>query len=196
MTGTRNSSINGAKPALNLAGARRPKVATQPDALALADSILRRIDREIRVAQLVAARHQVTGCPTPGACPPCATEERRQWTERDAEQRQAAIAQHAISAARLRQRPVPASVLRQRRFSRDAALIERTHAIAGAGAQCQVCRTTDAGRTCRACGSVHASQAEVDDVNRPAMSLTYSSTTPASDIRAAKGMLARMERES
>jgi hypothetical protein len=123
-----------------------------------AGDVIAQLGQAIRRAQMVAAVHEVDGCPTPGACPPCQAERRRwhaveieEYRARDASARREAVAQHAVSAARVRRHTSPAAMrAEQQRRARDAQLISRTQQIA-AGARCRVCAATADGQVCRSC---------------------------------------------
>jgi hypothetical protein len=195
-----------------VADARRRPIPAPVDAATLTGQVLDRIGMEIRLAQLVAAKHAVSGCPSPASCPPCeggrrrlAAEDLRQYHERDALGRVEAIRQHHESASRLAARtPSP----RARRLARDAALLSATAAIKP-GAKCAVCATTPGGRRCRSCAAESATPGEIHAViesargagrqppqrRRPTMRMTYRSDTSPADIRAVQGMLGRLTAE-
>jgi hypothetical protein len=131
-------------------------------------AVLGSIATAVRRGRLVGLAHEVTGCPVGGAgagCAPCAAlaelrraEDIADFRAKDERARAEAATQHRISAARLAERAA-----RRRPPTRDAVLLERTAAIAP-GARCVVCRTTDAGKACRSCGTTTSTLAVVDDV--------------------------------
>lgn len=109
-----------------------------PSLPAVTAAVLGSIGTAVRRAALVAAAHEVDGCPEPGRCRPCAAEGRR----RDEADRQAAIAQHAISAERI-----------ARRRAADVRRVTATAAVSPS-ARCRVCKTAaDGSKSCRRCGT-------------------------------------------
>jgi hypothetical protein len=146
-----------------MAGVRRETVTSVTDlpvdAAALAGHVLDRITVEIRAAQMVAAKHQATGCPSPGDCKPCAAEarrlrdeERREYEARQPAARREAAKQHAVSAARL-------AAIPSRRRPRLAGLAE-------AAPSCAACQDHEGTLVCRSCGLSRYSDVSVlDHVN-------------------------------
>ena len=127
-----------------------------PPVSAVAAAVVGDLTMALRRASMVAASHEIDGCPTPGRCRPCAGEARRRQAVELAEYRRAdraaraeAVAQHVVSAARLA----------ERRQARDAARIAATERLAP-GAACVVCRSSSSsGRSCRSCGGATAATA-------------------------------------
>jgi hypothetical protein len=114
---------------------------------ALSDEHRRRWDYHAAVAEA----QGYSDCGGPAYCGPCAAAAWLAWVERQEADRKAAIEQHAVSRARLAQRPVSPRVAR---MARDAAFVEATRRIGGAGARCVVCRVdhADGSKSCRSCG--------------------------------------------
>jgi hypothetical protein len=159
-----NASINARAPGLRLAGARRqPSPPPGVDAATASRAVLDQIDQAVNVARMSAARHAVTGCPTPD-CRPCraerarqAAEERAEFDARDALARKQAIRQHHESARKL------AEMAARRRPRRELTNTKWWPS-------CAKCSTTlENGTTCRSCGTetIQPRLDVLDAINRP-----------------------------
>jgi hypothetical protein len=159
--GRRRRSPDPTSPRLN--GRRRPTAPTSrlPGARELSASLLGDVKQALRSARITALTHEAVGCPAGGpggGCRPCEVLQRERWAERDRADREAALAQHAVSAARLARVMGPANAARARRLARDA---PKTRVLGGARGDCRACAHTADGVECRACGVTRSTPGEI-----------------------------------
>jgi hypothetical protein len=149
MPGTRNA-INARRPTMRLAGPRRPPPPV--DAATLAANVLDRIALEARVAEMTAARHAVSGCPSPGACRACEGAERRRLDELRRERR----ALHETDERELRSARRDVRIGRMAEGLVASARAGQRFSFSDAGRSCHICHAPGDGTDawCSECGAI------------------------------------------
>jgi hypothetical protein len=137
---------------LRLADARRRPPPAPVDAATIASSVLAQIAQAGRDAQMMAIRHQLDGCPSPGACRACEGAERRRLDELRRERRSL----HEADERELRSARRDVRIRRMAEGLVASARAGQRFSFSDAGRSCHICHAPGDGTDawCSECGAI------------------------------------------